>query len=419
MPAISSGSRTRPNRCMVGGRLPRPEARAGPGAGRAALDAVDAVARPQLVLEVERDVLALLVLVADDVVRARHDASGAAGAQPGGDDLLVELLPLRRPAGRLRSGFGDGAGHGFGHGCNLFRWMPPRPPERTKIDRHGPDLSARGGGLPRRGAGLAGGQPARRLVRRGLRDERRRAEPLQREWPERLHAGGWICATWPEEYGGKGLTTMQGVVLGRGVRPGQGSDARRLLRRHARRADDPAVGDRGAEAGVPAQDPARRDALVPGLQRAELGLGSRQPEDVGRARRRRVGDQRAEGVDDGRTPRRLLLPPHPHRSRRAQAQGHLVPAGADAADRYRGARDHPARRHGGVLRGVLRRCPVPEGQRRRRREQRLEGRQLDARLRAGAVGDDRVPPVRGGVPAARRSGNWRTGRSATRTSASA
>src|SRR3546814_9729145 len=23
----------------------------------------------------------------------------------------------------------------------------------------------------------------------------------------------WICATWPKEYGGKGLTTMQGVVL--------------------------------------------------------------------------------------------------------------------------------------------------------------------------------------------------------------
>jgi alkylation response protein AidB-like acyl-CoA dehydrogenase len=33
------------------------------------------------------------------------------------------------------------------------------------------------------------------------------------EWPQRLFEGGWICATWPEEYGGKGLSTMQGVVL--------------------------------------------------------------------------------------------------------------------------------------------------------------------------------------------------------------
>ena len=33
------------------------------------------------------------------------------------------------------------------------------------------------------------------------------------EWPKKLFEGGWICATWPSEYGGKGLTTMQGVVL--------------------------------------------------------------------------------------------------------------------------------------------------------------------------------------------------------------
>ena len=32
-------------------------------------------------------------------------------------------------------------------------------------------------------------------------------------WPAKLFEGGWICATWPKEYGGKGLTTMQGVVL--------------------------------------------------------------------------------------------------------------------------------------------------------------------------------------------------------------
>ncbi|MFM8554218.1 MAG: acyl-CoA dehydrogenase family protein [Acidimicrobiales bacterium] len=33
------------------------------------------------------------------------------------------------------------------------------------------------------------------------------------EWPTKLFEGGWICATWPKEYGGKSLTTMQGVVL--------------------------------------------------------------------------------------------------------------------------------------------------------------------------------------------------------------
>jgi alkylation response protein AidB-like acyl-CoA dehydrogenase len=44
-----------------------------------------------------------------------------------------------------------------------------------------------------------------------MRDEQRRRFNV--EWPQRLFEGGWICATWPKEYGGKGLTTMQGVVL--------------------------------------------------------------------------------------------------------------------------------------------------------------------------------------------------------------
>jgi alkylation response protein AidB-like acyl-CoA dehydrogenase len=41
-------------------------------------------------------------------------------------------------------------------------------------------------------------------------DERAR---FNAEWPRKLYEGGWICATWPKEYGGKGLSTMQGVVL--------------------------------------------------------------------------------------------------------------------------------------------------------------------------------------------------------------
>ncbi len=41
-------------------------------------------------------------------------------------------------------------------------------------------------------------------------DERER---FAEEWARKLYDGGWICATWPTEYGGKGLSTMQGVVL--------------------------------------------------------------------------------------------------------------------------------------------------------------------------------------------------------------
>ena len=44
-----------------------------------------------------------------------------------------------------------------------------------------------------------------------LSDDERKA--FNTSWPKKLFEGGWICATWPEEYGGKGLTTMQGVAL--------------------------------------------------------------------------------------------------------------------------------------------------------------------------------------------------------------
>jgi alkylation response protein AidB-like acyl-CoA dehydrogenase len=36
---------------------------------------------------------------------------------------------------------------------------------------------------------------------------------FQKEWNRELFEGGWICASWPKEYGGKGLSTMESVVL--------------------------------------------------------------------------------------------------------------------------------------------------------------------------------------------------------------
>jgi alkylation response protein AidB-like acyl-CoA dehydrogenase len=35
------------------------------------------------------------------------------------------------------------------------------------------------------------------------------------EWVAKLYDGGWICASWPVEYGGKGLSTMETVVRAR------------------------------------------------------------------------------------------------------------------------------------------------------------------------------------------------------------
>jgi alkylation response protein AidB-like acyl-CoA dehydrogenase len=36
---------------------------------------------------------------------------------------------------------------------------------------------------------------------------------FNRDWVKTLHEGGWICASWPTEYGGKGLSLIEQVVL--------------------------------------------------------------------------------------------------------------------------------------------------------------------------------------------------------------
>src|SRR5690349_10519751 len=36
---------------------------------------------------------------------------------------------------------------------------------------------------------------------------------FNQDWTGKLHEGNWLCASWPEEYGGRGLETMHAVVL--------------------------------------------------------------------------------------------------------------------------------------------------------------------------------------------------------------
>ena len=159
-------------------------------------------------------------------------------------------------------------------------------------------------------AGLAGHaarpRPAGRVV----------AAPVRRRRPERARAGD----------------------PGRGVLPGRRAHRHRQRRvRHPDgRQHHPAVGDRGAEAALPAPHPLRRGPVVPGLLRAQRRVRSRQPGLPRRARRRRVGHQRPEDLDVGRPSGQLDLRAGPHRPRRAEAQGHLVPAGPDGPAGRRG-----------------------------------------------------------------------------------
>ena len=47
----------------------------------------------------------------------------------------------------------------------------------------------------------------------GFRLEGDARDRFNEQWTRKLHEGGWICASWPEEYGGKGLSVLESVVL--------------------------------------------------------------------------------------------------------------------------------------------------------------------------------------------------------------
>ena len=169
---------------------------------------------------------------------------------------------------------------------------------------------------------------------------------------------------------------------------GRGAPRRRRGRAAARRGDGARRADHprprlGPAAATPAgADPHRRGDVVPAVQRARRRLGPGRPHDPRRARRRRVGRHRAEGLDDERAPRRLRDAAGPHRLGRPQApRPHLLRA-ADAPARHRGPTPAPDERPRVVQRGLPRRRAHPGRPRRGRGRRRLGGRAHDAGPRA-------------------------------------
>ena len=169
----------------------------------------------------------------------------------------------------------------------------------------------------------------------------------------------------------------------------------------------PAVGHRGAEAGVPAADPQRRDALVPGLQRAQLAAPtwpSLKTSAVLDGDEWIINGQKVWTTGGHHADYCFLLtrtdPDAP------KHKGISLPARADAPARRRGARHHPARRHGRVLRGVLR--PTPAAPRTTSSAASTTAGRSPTRRSAferGTVGHHRLPALRGGVPADGRGGH--------------
>ena len=205
----------------------------------------------------------------------------------------------------------------------------------------------------------------------------------RRAWQGKLAEGGLAGVTWPQEYGGQGMGPIEQVIanqeIGKAGVPGildvigVGMLGPTLI----------AHGIRRAEAALPRPDAPRRRGLVPALLRAGRRLGPRRGADARQAQRRRqLGAQRAEGVDDERAVRRLRPAPRPHRPRAAQAQG---PHDVRAADGRRGrhdARAAPDLRRGRVQRGLLRRRPARRRRGRRPGQRRLAHGADDADVRA-------------------------------------
>ena len=252
--------------------------------------------------------------------------------------------------------------------------------------RHGFRRHARRGGLPRRGARLARRAPDRRVRRArtgrrpGRRDGLGRADRVGAD-PRRRPLGRAVVAGRVRRPRRRPRAADH---LQRGVRAGERAGAHLVLRRGAVRADAHPVRHRRAEAALPPEDPAGRGAVVPGLLRAERRQRPRQHPDPRRARRRRVGHQRPEGVDDARAPRRLVLRRVPHRSGVDVAHGLSYLLVPDGPAGHRGAAAAPDDRQRRVQRGVLRRRAHREGERARPGRRGLEGRDGDARLRARA-----------------------------------
>ena len=132
---------------------------------------------------------------------------------------------------------------------------------------------------------------------------------------------GWIGLTWPTEFGGGGRPAIDRLIIGEELIAAGAPIAAMWFADRQMGPSLIAFGRDDQRDGVPPGDPERRDDVV----HRHVRTGRRQrpgvAEDLGTPRRRRVGDQRPEDLDELRCGRRLLLPHLPHEHRRPASPG--------------------------------------------------------------------------------------------------
>ena len=120
-----------------------------------------------------------------------------------------------------------------------------------------------------------------------------------REWWARLASSGWCEPHWPVAWHGRGLSRTEARTVTRAdsrVRRGHRPD--RLWHRPCR-ADPARARDRRSEGAASSGHGRGNRRLLPALQRAQRRVGPCRAAVPGRARRRSMGGQRAEGMDVG------------------------------------------------------------------------------------------------------------------------
>ena len=205
--------------------------------------------------------------------------------------------------------------------------------------------------------------------------------PETKVWLDNMAEKGWTVPTWPVKYGGAGLDKEQNAGAAGRAAPHQRAAG---AVRHGHQHDRPGaarVRHRRTESRASAEDRARADLVVSGLQRTERRLRPREPEDERGRKRRRVHHQRLEDLDVRRRSRRLDLLPGAHRPESAEARRHHVhPVRHRSTGRHRQT-DPADQRHVAVLRNVLRQRARAEEERGRRSEQGLDRREAAAAVR--------------------------------------
>jgi hypothetical protein len=183
------------------------------------------------------------------------------------------------------------------------------------------------------------------------------------EWQRILNAKGWAAPLWPKDDGGPGWTPMQRYIFDKECALASSPSLSVLSLK--------LVGPVICRFGTPEQKTRFLPRILSGEDYwcqgySEPGSGSD------------LAHQRLQAVDHPRPLRQLDLLPGAHRSGRAAASRHHLPARADGSARgHRLAGDHPGRRSRGQ-RGVLRQRRHRRGEPNRRRGPRLDYRQIPA-----------------------------------------